>query len=314
MHFQASWFSTRNPRRDLCAVHVENTTTQPTSFCREGWTWSGLTWTCPRPERVVVAFHGFGRPMSEMGAYLSLYDPHTAMLSVGIAHQNGSTVPASSSPPPVLNPSFLQEVIDGWLRNLGWGHLPKHLLGYSLGGRISLTLFERAPLSWSGMLLLAPDGFKKNAMYRFAVETAVGRGCWTFVDKHADTARSLIRGLRRMRIIPAHLEHFALHHTEDHDMRQLVSNTWKTHRRFWPTQHGTKQAWKDLPKRDVDVHVVFGSRDAIIPWRWSAPWRAFANSRVHFLQIQSGHVMRHADTVQALRDAILGTQCNPATP
>ena len=287
---------------------MEKITAQPTSFCLEGWTWNGLSWAYPSPDRVVVAFHGFGRPTSEMGEYLPLYEPSTAMLSIGIAHQNGSTVPSSSSLPPVLDPALLQEAVDLWLAELGWGHLPKHLLGYSLGGRIALTLFEQAPLSWSGMILLAPDGFKKNAMYRFAVETAVGRACWTFVDKHAETVRSLIRGLRRVRLIPAHLEHFALHHTEDHDMRQLVSNTWKTHRRFWPTRRGMREAWQGLPNRDVKVHAVFGSRDAIIPWRWSTPWRNFANSHVHFLRVHSGHVMRHADTVQMLRDAILGTQ------
>ena len=295
-------------------MHTEKTTSQPTSFSLKGWTWNGLAQTCPRPERVVVAFHGFGRPMQEMEAYLPMYASSTAMLSIGITHQNGSTVPASSSSPPVLDPALLQEAIDQWLKQLGWAHLPKHLLGYSLGGRISLTLFEGTPQAWSGMVLLAPDGFKKNAMYRFAVETAVGRASWDVVDKHAETVRSLIRGLRRLRIIPSHLEHFALHHTEDHEMRQLVSNTWKTHRRFWPSRRSTAPVWQDLPNRGVCIHIVFGSRDAIIPWHWSTPWRPLANSHVHFLQIHSGHVMRHADTVQMLRDAILGTQCNQATP
>ena len=252
--------------------------------------------------------------MSEMGVYLPVYEPSTAMLSIGIAHQNGSTTPPHSPDPPVLDPALLQKAIDEWLSELGWGHLPKHLLGYSLGGRISLTLFERNPPAWSGMVLLAPDGFKKNAMYRFAVETAVGRACWAFVDRHAETVRSLIRGLRRLRIIPAHLEHFALHHTEDHEMRQLVSNTWKTHRRFWPSRRNTAHAWQDLPNQGVDIHAVFGSRDAIIPWRWSTPWRPLANSHVHFLQIHSGHVMRHPETVQALREAILNAKCEPATP
>ena len=258
------------------------------------------------PERVVVAFHGFGRPMSEMGSYLPLYEPCTAMLSIGIAHQNGSTVPSSSSSPPVLDPSLLQEAIEEWLNELNWAHLPKHLLGYSLGGRISLTLFERNPKVWSGMILLAPDGFKKNAMYRFAVETAMGRACWAFVDRHAEAVRSFIRGLRRARIIPAHLEHFALHHTEDHAMRQLVSNTWKTHRLFWPSRRGTAKAWGQLPQRDVHVHAVFGDRDAIIPWAWSRPWRHLGSSHVHFVTVNSGHVMRHPETVEAIHRVILG--------
>ena len=284
---------------------MEQTTPQPTRFDMDGWTWHGLTFSCQHPSQVVVAFHGFGRPMSEMGVYLNLFEPNTAMLSIGISHQNGSTVPVPTSDPPVLKPSMLQKAVDAWLDELGWGRLPKHLLGYSLGGRLSLTLFERAPQSWSGMVLLAPDGFKKNAMYRFAVETSVGRACWTLVDRHAEAVRSLIRGLRRCRVIPAHLEHFALHHTEDHAMRQLVSNTWKTHREFWPSRTITARAWRDLPNRGIHIWVFFGARDAIIPWHWSDPWRTLANDHVHFLQIDSGHVMRHADTIEMLSDAIL---------
>jgi len=254
---------------------------------------------------VVVAFHGFGRPMEEMGNYVPLYPEGTAMLSVGIAHQNSSTVPDVSDPPPVLAPELLQQALSAWLEELDLGEVPRSLLGYSLGGRIALALFERRPEAWSGMTLLAADGFKKNPMYRFAVETALGRATWSWVDRKADTVRSVIRGLRKLRLIPAHLEHFALHHTQDHAMRQLVANTWKTHRQFWPRRDHTADVWRALPERDVHVAAVFGSRDAIIPWGWSRPWHALGNSHVHFLQIESGHVMRHPDTVLALRRTIL---------
>ena len=142
-------------------------------------------------------------------------------------------------------------------------------------------------------------------MYRFAVDTSVGRAAWKWVDRHAEAVRSLVRFLRRIRLIPAHLEHFALHHTQDHDMRQLVANTWKTHRLFWPSLSGSAKAWSALPARNVRVYAIFGTRDAIIPWAWSAPWRGLGNSHVHFLRVESGHVMRHPDTVADIRRLIL---------
>ena len=286
-----------------------------TSWTQAGWTWQGR-WFAPDSEIhvLVVAFHGFGRPLDEMANYLPLYPAGTAMLSVGLSHHNGSTTPQGEEPP-VLQPDFFQEALDSWVDSL----LPAHgenpvraLLGYSLGGRIALTLFERNPVAWSGLMLLAPDGFRKNPMYRFAVETRLGRAAWVWTDRHAIAVRSWIRGLRRMRIIPAHIEHFALHHTEDHAMRTLVARTWKTHRTFWPTRSGTQEAWDGLASREVSVHAVFGSRDAIIPWSWSKPWRAMANERVHFLHIPCGHVMRHPDTVELIAQAILATRHEPS--
>ena len=288
---------------------------QSTSFHFQHWNWQGI-WHVPDAEvqKVVVAFHGFGRPMEEMGNYLPLYTPDTAMLSVGIAHQNGSTVPPSSSGAPVLEPIAMEQALASWLRELEVGHCEVHLLGYSLGGRLVLTLFELNPKLWAGLVLLAPDGFKKNAMYRFAVDTSVGRAAWKWVDRHAEAVRSLVRFLRRIRLIPAHLEHFALHHTQDHDMRQLVANTWKTHRLFWPSLSGSAKAWSALPERNVRVYAIFGTRDAIIPWTWSAPWRDLGNSHVHFLRVESGHVMRHPDTVADIRRLILAaTNENPSS-
>jgi len=282
-----------------------------TSWTDAGWTWQGL-WLTPSSDirRVVIAFHGFGRPLEEMGNYLPLYPEGTAMLSVGLCHHNGSTAPEGDEPP-VLEPELFQSALDSWVDSLVSepGERPSRaLLGYSLGGRIALTLFERNPEAWSGMILLAPDGFRKNPMYRFAVETRLGRATWAWTDRHSDAVRSWIRALRRMKIIPTHLEHFALHHTQDHAMRTLVAKTWKTHRAFWPTLQGSRNAWASSTDQSGSVHAVFGNRDAIIPWAWSKPWRALASKHVHFLQIDCGHVMRHPDTVECIAQAILATR------
>ena len=292
-------------------MHPLSHNSATTSWTDAGWTWQGL-WFAPGADirQVVVAFHGFGRPLEEMANYLPLYPEGTAMLSVGLSHQNGSTTPPGDSPP-VLEPELFQSVLDSWVDSLApesGERLDRALLGYSLGGRIALTLFERKPEAWSGMILLAPDGFRKNPMYRFAVETRLGRATWAWTDRHAESVRSLIRTLRRMKIIPAHLEHFALHHTQDQAMRTLVANTWKTHRAFWPTREGSRQAWAVSSARRASVHAVFGTRDAIIPWAWCKPWRSLSSDHIHFLQVESGHVMRHADTVECIAQAILATR------
>jgi len=245
-----------------------------------------------------------------MGNYLPLYSEGTAMLSVGLSHQNGSTAPEGDEAPE-LEPELFQRALDSWVDSLipEQGDRPgRALLGYSLGGRIALTLFERNPDAWSGMILLAPDGFRKNPMYRFAVETRLGRATWAWTDRNASTVRSWIRGIRRMRIIPAHLEHFALHHTQDHAMRTLVARTWKTHRAFWPTRAGSRKAWSQASQRGTSVYAIFGTRDAIIPWAWTQAWRSLANDRVHFLRIECGHVMRHPETVKRIVQAILATR------
>ena len=163
--FTTRRFSTRNPRPDLCGggseEHELQSDLMPTSRV-------DMARALVHPQsnivsRVVVAFHGFGRPMEEMGNYLPLFDEATAMLSIGLCHHNGSTAPERERPCRAF-PERFHRAIEGWLESLlpeNHTEVAKELLGYSLGGRIALTLFEHAPETWSGIRLLAPDGFRK---------------------------------------------------------------------------------------------------------------------------------------------------------
>ena len=128
------------------------------------------------------------------GNYLPLYPEGTTMLSVGIAHQTAA---------PFLRSGTLRQFssqrccFKHWLA--GWTNLAcrtsKAPAGVFARGRISDPA-RASPHGVVGHGLL--DGFKKNAMYRFAVDTALGRACWTFVDRHAASVRRFIRGLRRL--------------------------------------------------------------------------------------------------------------------
>lgn len=280
-----------------------------TVWQHDQWTWNGW-WHAPDEpiEEVVIAFHGFGRSTEEMLAFLPLFNPQTAMLSVGLCHHNGSTPPAHGPQASPLHPKVFQEALTAWTVDLlqeGHSRIPQTMLGYSLGARIAMALFENSPERWARLVLLAPDGFKKNPMYRFAVETAIGRWTWRWCDRHANFVKSVILACRRSRIIPDHVAHFALHHTQDETMRRLVSNTWMTHQHFWPSRKKSNLAWQRGQARGVLVDIVFGQRDVIIPWSWSKSWRTPSMDHVHFLTVDAGHVMRHPETVNDIKEAIL---------
>ncbi|MDA0728804.1 MAG: alpha/beta hydrolase [Bacteroidetes bacterium] len=313
------------------AWNTWNVQTQHTSWTHQGWTWQGIwaTWgESPNSkegetwDHVVVAFHGFGRPIEEMLTYAPLFPGKTAMLSVALCHHQGSSPPPNQAVTTALEPALFQSAIDAWV--LGWTGESTHiesrvLLGYSLGGRVAMTLFEHHRTAWDRIVLLAPDGFYKNPVYRLAVETPGGRAVWRWCDQHIDFVRSVVRMLRKCRFIPAHLEHFALHHTENQTMRDLVARTWMTHRMFWPTLEGMTCAWQTRGEKDSSQQggstthagrsplfvAFFGERDRIIRWSWCKRWRQVAPSWVWFLTVPSGHVMRHQKTVECLRSAIL---------
>jgi len=318
------------------ALGASKVLSRQTSWTHQGWTWRGIwaEWGGDTEsnddkawDHVVVAFHGFGRPVEEMLSYTPLFPGKTAMLSIALCHHHGSSTPPNQPETLALDPSVFQAAIEMWI--LHWTGesarvKSRVLLGYSLGGRVAMTLFEQHPRAWDRIVLLAPDGFKKNPVYRLAVETPGGRAVWRWCDKHIDIVRSTVRALRWCRIIPAHLEHFALYHTEHPSMRQLVARTWQTHQKFWPTLQGMKSAWMQTAQGDDSqactntkppmFAAFFGERDRIIRWSWCKRWRQAAPLWVQFVTVPSGHVMRHQETVECLRRAILQELTPPTDP
>ena len=76
------------------------------------------------------------------------------------------------------------------------------------------------------------------------------------------------------------------------------------HKRFWPNERSLVKLLEN--NQGFRAHFVFGDRDKIIPYKWSSSLRdklqCVGNVKFHI--IESGHVMRHPDTVDQIKSAI----------
>ena len=104
-------------------------------------------------------------------------------------------------------------------------------------------------------------------------------------------------------MISGHKHHFGRYHTDNSEIRKRVAYGWATYKKFWPELKNLAIA---LSK--VEAHLVFGSRDKIIPQKWTkgiiSELDKIGCSTVLFHTIESGHVMRHAATVEQIVSAI----------
>ncbi len=272
-----------------------------------GWrfgAWSTLGVEKERKSKVVVAFHGFDRHADEMGSFEPLYDLDTQMLSVSLVH-HGSSIPlAPLDKRAALSPELLMEAIESYIDS---AETKIELLGYSMGGRIALTLFERFPEKFSRVIVLATDGLKMGKLYKFVVNTKLGKITWGLIDKFPKTNRKFIDLLRSLRLISEHKHHFGRFHTDNHDIRQRVAYGWASHREFWPQENKLAELLRHKSSEKCPVFFIFGDRDKIIPMNWSLPLQKElkgVKNNVFFIEISSGHVMRHKSTVISIVNAI----------
>lgn len=268
----------------------------------------------PTPEsKTVVAFHGFDREAKEMGNFMPLYDSSTSMLSISLLH-HGSSKPLP--PLPLEEPLSPQVLIDALEAYVGPDNVHIELLGYSMGARIALSLFQDFPDKFSRVIALAPDGLKMGRFYKFIVNTHIGRSAWGMIDKYPKTNRLIIDVMRSLRIISEHKHHFGRFHTDNPEIRQRVARGWMGHKAFWPEKNKLAKVLHENTSKEKTVYFIFGNRDKIIPFSWSLPLQKrlqeFSTNNstirgVYFLQVPSGHVMRHRNIVELIKEKIWQT-------
>lgn len=160
-----------------------------------------------------------------------------------------------------------------------------YLVGYSLGGKIVLSLLEFEDLNIKGAYLFAPDGFKSNPWYRFASQTAFGEYLNKQNIKYPFIFYTIVTVSRILGLASKRQITYASHHTKDKQKRTRLFNIWKAHRNLSPNLQQVKHC---LSESNIDLHIVLGKFDKIIPIE---PIQKWSNGQKQvFLSIENcGH-------------------------
>lgn len=273
--------------------------------------WSFEGWEIPstldQTEKIVIAFHGFDRSADEMESFMPIYDESTAMLSINLLHHGDSKPLPPRGLDSVLEPQVLLDAIHSRIAaspNLGYSEsVQLELLGYSMGGRIALSMLSYFPGAFTRLIALAPDGLKMSPSYKFFVGTSTGKRFWELVDKYPKTNVHLLDALFKVGLISSHKHHFGRYHTDNPEIRARVANGWLAHKLFWPK----RQVLPSALRATSTSHLIFGARDKIIPFKWSDKLREDLKGaqNVHFHTIACGHVMRHPETVALIKNCVI---------
>ena len=276
----------------------------------EGWAIEYAVWTTGNPPSVdvpvVIAFHGFARPLEDLRAAHEAWPHPHAMVSIHLPHHGGSGPLPGSGPddrpiePEVFNP-IIDAIISREIPNAG----KRTLLGYSIGGRIALALLVNRPEAWHHVVLLAPDGLKKSPFYAITVHTLLGRWAWFWMDRHEQWVWKWSDALLKWGLISKHLHGFIYFHSSSHAMRMMVWKGWRGHRECWPGHPAIVTALAQVPK----VDVVFGEYDKIIPVRNANRLRRMTQKLTHvsFRTVRSGHNLLKPETMDEVVRCIFGS-------
>lgn len=181
------------------------------------------------------------------------------------------------------------------------GDKPYGLMGYSLGGRVVLTLYEAIPEKINYMVLIAPDGLKVNPWYWFATQTLMGKRIFSHTMNNPYWFNGLLSIGKRMGLVNESILKFVHLYIDDTGMREKVYKVWTTMRRITPRLSRVKSS---IRKHQTPVYLIFGKYDRIIGTQLGKSFSESVEEWCHLEILDAGHQLLHPRYADAITNAL----------
>jgi pimeloyl-ACP methyl ester carboxylesterase len=135
------------------------------------------------------------------------------------------------------------------------------VLGFSMGGRLALTLAKRLPERIRQIFLVAPDGIKTAFVFDLAVYPIWGKRIFYMVMKKPGLLFFFVKVLYKYRRISRFMYEFTYNHMDTQEKRDRIYNTWVSLKQFSPS---VTEVQKIINQHQLPVHLFFGKTDEVI--------------------------------------------------
>jgi pimeloyl-ACP methyl ester carboxylesterase len=173
------------------------------------------------------------------------------------------------------------------------------LAGFSMGGRIALSILQQVPSRITRLVLLAPDGLHMNRWYWFATQTAMGNRIFHHVMYKPERFVKLVRKAGKYRLVNKGILKFIDRYLDDESVRHHVYQVWTALRKFRPDIHKIEE---EIQHRNIPVRLIYGKFDNIIPFIPGKMFSSHLGRQSRFTVLECGHQVLHIRNAQYIAD------------
>lgn len=174
------------------------------------------------------------------------------------------------------------------------------LFGFSLGGRIALSLYQSIPDQIEKLILLAPDGLKVNFWYWLATQTWLGNRFFKLTMYKPGWFFGFLKLLNKLNLVNTSIFKFVNYYIGDAEVRRLLYFRWTTLRKVKPI---VSQIKKNIEKYNTQVRLVYGKHDRIILSSVGEKFRKGIEEHCNLSVIRAGHQVLHEKHVEEILSA-----------
>lgn len=245
--------------------------------------------------KLLLAFHGFGQDASAFVPLANLVSEEFTTISFNFPGESRSSWQGKIMPSNKTLWPFIQKLCDEFeVKDVT-------LMGFSMGGRPTMCLTEYYPEKVNRIILIAPDGLKKNIWYRLATREFYGRLIFKRILKKPQPWIRRANYLMDKGIIPSKWRNLVNTTLNKADYRKKLETDWLFTHNFIPNSRRFK---KVLSAFNIPCHLFMGKQDRIFPPKEG---EAFAKGSpfVHFHLLSTGHqILESNDALLKIADTL----------
>lgn len=245
-------------------------------------------------KKILLAFHGYGNNAALFTPFEKYLSADYTILSFNLPYHGGH----------VWNGAELSiNDLEVLLQHIQQQYLVDKvsLIGYSLGGRICLTITEHFPCMIEKVVLLSSDGMTFNPFYLFTTRTFLGKKMFLHLVDNPGMYLAILAVLKWLKLIREALYVFICNHLKTKADREFLLNVWCTTSAMRPHRNRLKM---EVEKHDIPIWVYAGKSDSIIPVKHA---RRFVKKikTAQMVILKCGHRTINVDTVPVICQSLL---------
>jgi pimeloyl-ACP methyl ester carboxylesterase len=172
------------------------------------------------------------------------------------------------------------------------------LLGYSMGARLALAVFQQHPERIRGLILLAPDGLRENWWQRISTHTTAGNRLLGYFIHRPGIFFAAVRIGKFLGLVHRGISRFVLVSMDTAEKRRLVYDTWTCMKDMTAAPVVARRL---LDLYQVPLLLVFGKYDRLVPASVADHYFRHQN-RAEVITVEKGHMLITEDFSPVLNE------------
>lgn len=227
----------------------------------------------------LLAFHGFGQHAQMFAPVKEAFTHKYSIYSFDFAYHgktewNEATACTKQETIALLK-AFMQQ----------HGFKKISLMGFSMGGRIALSLIPDFAPALNEVFLLAPDGIAERVYYRDLIANKFGDAAFKQLLRHPGMLINATQFFSKIGLTKEYVADYVKNYFGDVRRRRRIYDTWRSMQTFRANLSAVRSAGE---RHHLNIYLFWGKRDKVLPVEYAHRFKK-AVPQCELILLDGGH-------------------------